>query len=300
MGLPSQIEAGQGGMMSWPSQGGMMSSPNQGGPDPSSLMSWSTENAPGQSSSAASWPAEGAWDPSAAQPSDASFGKAANPGKGVTLPGSASPYSQGGKGCKGFVPKKLNLDHIGIQTVIDGLIKEGLPGAYWENRREVQNALYLNNLPPDTTDMDLYTIFASFGPVCPRGVKVMPGVPGHYRFGFINYMDAATAEFAVNAMNGVIMPDGAALVVKLKRQKGQATNPAPSPLAIATAAAAAPVPVDPAMLARLKAKLAQAPMGAYDLSQWYIIEHLSEIKDEGEMKRVCDMLLAACAQLGLT
>ena len=47
----------------------------------------------------------------------------------------------------------------------------GLPGGGW---RQEENALYVANLPYDSTAADLYTIFASFGAIPPRGVKVTP------------------------------------------------------------------------------------------------------------------------------
>lgn len=192
-----------------------------------------------------------------------------------------------------------------IQSMIDGLIAEGLPGGGW---RQEENALYLANLPHDTTAEDLYTIFASFGAIPPRGVKVMPGSPGQRTFGFCNFMEAANAEFAMMAMNGVTQPDGCKLIVKLKQQKGKGEGKGKGgdfkgydggDMA-SNGMSTVPPGVDPLIWSRLQNKLKEdGVMSSYDISQWYIIEHLSHVADEEEMKVTCDMLLSACEKLGL-
>lgn len=191
-----------------------------------------------------------------------------------------------------------------IHSMIEGLIAEGLPGGNWNHD---ENALYIANLPPDTTEHDLYIIFSCFGTMPPRGVKVMGGEPR--KFGFCNFMESASADFAVTALNGVIMPDGCKLVVRLKTPKGQGKGFQKSaktdywvpPAAVAPVKVIQkPDAVDSVMWTRLQLKLNKSgKMSSYDISQWYILEFLGHVTDENEMKDLCDVLLAACAHLDL-
>merc|ERR1719367_1108667 len=82
-----------------------------------------------------------------------------------------------GEGCKGFTGKPSTV--CTIKVLHDGLLEaRALPGVYDENRPGTgwmndQNALYVANLPADTTDLDLYRIFAPFGAIAPKGVRAM-------------------------------------------------------------------------------------------------------------------------------
>lgn len=263
------------------------------------------------------------WPPPTSTP-DADWGWNSAPPKGGYKGAVVAPYDikgagKGGKGDKGGWPLAP-----GVKGMIDGLIAEGLPGGQFSRDK---NALYITNLPHDTTDSDLYIIFNCFGAIPPRGVKVMPGLAGQRLYGFVNFMDQANAEFAMMAMNGVTQPDGVKLIVKLKNAKGEgkkgfkdAVAPAagkgtwdganplpafagPAGVTAAIAAAAAPLPpagVEPIMLERIKTKIAAGPTTSYDVSQWYIMEYLNHITEEEEMKASCDQLLSACAFLGLS
>ncbi|CAE8622168.1 unnamed protein product, partial [Polarella glacialis] len=72
-------------------------------------------------------------------------------------------------------------------------------------------------LPIDTTDLDLYKIFAPFGALFPKGVRAMLHPDGTCKgIGFVNFLDSACLEAAVQTLNGTTMPDGTVLVVKLK------------------------------------------------------------------------------------
>jgi len=218
----------------------------------------------------------------------------------------ASSWGQaGGKGAARPAPygKGKAKGGPGIQGLINGLIAEGLPGG----NDKGNNALYVTNLPPDATEGDLYTIFACFGPMPPRGTRVMPcTTPGSRTYGFVNFLDAQQSEFAMMAMNGVTMPDGCQLVVKKKTMKnnekgGHHVGP-PTGMTFPSAVAAKPVPagIDPLMLSRLQTKLTGGKMSSYELSQWYIMEFLGHVTEEVEMKQTCDMLLGACAHIGLS
>jgi len=193
-----------------------------------------------------------------------------------------------------------------ILGLIDGLIKEGLPGGHFDHNT---HALYVTNLPHDTTEGDLYIMFACFGAIPPRGVRVMPSQEGSRRYGFVTFMDGANAEFAMMAMNGVTQPDGMKLVVKVKgdkswrdgKDKGKGFDKGIEAITAGNMASPGGPPpgIDPLMMQRLQGKLQTGVMSSYDISQWYIIEFLGHITDENEMKTSCDMLLGACSHLGL-
>lgn len=212
--------------------------------------------------------------------------------------GVISPYG-GGKGKGKGAPAGMGWVG-GIKDVIDALISEGLPGGNFDRDK---NALYITNLPHDTTAYGLYVMFACFGAVPPRGVRVMPGQPGQRLYGFINFMENANAEFAMMAMNGVVQPDGCKLIVKFKDSpatKGAGKGGWAPTNQGWNAIQASSGGVDAMMMGRLKKKMATGGMmTAFDLSQWYIIEFLGHVTDPGEMKETCDLLLAACAALGL-
>lgn len=125
------------------------------------------------------------------------------------LGGAWNPAVVGGKGKAG------PTDASEIKGLVDGLMKEGLPGS---NLPKDTNALYVTNLPWDTTELDLYTVFAAFGAIPPRGCRVMPASePGARLYAFVNFMELQNAEFAATCLNGVLQPDGAKMFVKAKR-----------------------------------------------------------------------------------
>jgi len=212
----------------------------------------------------------------------------------------------GGQGC----PPPAS----GIKGVVDALITDRLPGGQFSRDK---NALYLTNLPHDSTDADLYMICSCFGAIPPRGVKVMPGVAGQRLYGFVNFMDSANAEFAMMALNGVSQPDGVKLIVKQKKNS-KAENGAKGAQSgnnghlhealteedshsLSDGISTPPPGIDHLLHERMKAKLdTSSPMSACEVSQWYIIEHLAHITDDEVMRDLCDQLLTVCAYLGLS
>lgn len=131
--------------------------------------------------------------------------------------GMAGPY---GGGCKG----KGKGKNGGIRTLVNGLADAGaLPGGTkYEND---ENALFIGGLPFDTTDLELYQIFAPFGAIAPRGCKAMvnPQTGMCSSIGFVNYMDHTVAQTAIATLNGTMLPDGSFLTVKPKgppKEKG--------------------------------------------------------------------------------
>jgi len=137
------------------------------------------------------------------------FGKALNAGKGSVGKGD-SPY--GVKGGKGFMAK--DGPKCCIQDFIDELVVGGLPGGMYDPEL---NCIYVGGLPEDTEPMHLYQIFAAFGPIPPRGARVDQDVDGKCSgFGFVNFMEAAGADMAVMALNGIQLTDGVKLEVRMK------------------------------------------------------------------------------------
>jgi len=140
-------------------------------------------------------------------------------GKGKIMKGKMGKGEEGkdgknGKGCKGFTGKPSTV--CTIKVLHDGLVEaRALPGGTgWIND---ENALYVANLPADTTDLDLYKIFAPFGAIAPKGVRAMLNEDTSCRgIGFVNFLDPMAAQAAVNTLNGTWLPDGTTLTVREK------------------------------------------------------------------------------------
>lgn len=162
------------------------------------------------------------------------YGKAQGKGSGIR----AAPYSMpsawgsdagkgwgkdSGKGWGKDGGKSWGKDGKGTTTIkvlYNGLLAaNALPGGSGYSNDE--NALYIANLPGDTSDLELYKIFAPFGAIAPRGVRAMINPDGVCRgIGFVNYLENASAETAIATLNGTIMPDGRTLIVKNKGPSG--------------------------------------------------------------------------------
>eukprot|EP00401_Gymnodinium_catenatum_P018330 CAMPEP_0117484740 /NCGR_PEP_ID=MMETSP0784-20121206/14609_1 /TAXON_ID=39447 /ORGANISM="" /LENGTH=284 /DNA_ID=CAMNT_0005279313 /DNA_START=79 /DNA_END=933 /DNA_ORIENTATION=- len=78
--------------------------------------------------------------------------------------------------------------------------------------------IYVRNLPPDTTDLDLYKLFSPFGAIAPSGVRAMLEVDGSCKgIGFVDFSDSAAAAAAVMALDNLTMPDGSVINCTIKR-----------------------------------------------------------------------------------
>eukprot|EP00929_Paragymnodinium_shiwhaense_P003453 TRINITY_DN103991_c0_g1_i1.p1 TRINITY_DN103991_c0_g1~~TRINITY_DN103991_c0_g1_i1.p1 ORF type:complete len:234 (-),score=49.21 TRINITY_DN103991_c0_g1_i1:240-941(-) len=128
--------------------------------------------------------------------------------------GGDGPYTGGppGKGVQMAAPRG-----VAMKVLVDGLYASGaMPGS----RGGSCPGIFCGGLPPDTTDLDLYKIFSCFGPIVPRGVKVIMDEDGLCRgFGFVNFKEAPDANNAINTLNGTQMPDGSILRVNFKRDQ---------------------------------------------------------------------------------
>merc|ERR1712032_1085420 len=125
--------------------------------------------------------------------------------------------SDGAMGGEGGPTKANGKGFCSIKTLVDGIYSSGcLPGGInWAND---ENAVYIAGLPDDCTNLDLWKIFAPFGPIAPNGVRSMPGDEGKSckGFAFVNFLDHTSAEAAVLVLNGVQLADGTALKVSIK------------------------------------------------------------------------------------
>merc|ERR1712217_958294 len=93
-----------------------------------------------------------------------------------------------------------------------------LPGSNGANNDDV--ALFIAGLPLDMEDVDLYTIFAPFGAIAPKGVRLLRRFDGKCTgFGLVNFLSEAAAQNAYVTCNGTQLPDGTLLKVSLKTKK---------------------------------------------------------------------------------
>mmetsp|Transcript_130814 Transcript_130814/g.364588 ORF Transcript_130814/g.364588 Transcript_130814/m.364588 type:complete len:381 (-) Transcript_130814:186-1328(-) len=104
---------------------------------------------------------------------------------------------------------------MGMRMIVKGFEASGsLPGGTWRND---DNALYIDGLPGDCEDIDLYRIFAPFGAIAPKGVRVVKGHGGLCKgYGFVNFLDPAAAQLAIDTINGSMLPDGTIMNVSKK------------------------------------------------------------------------------------
>mmetsp|Transcript_90823 Transcript_90823/g.166695 ORF Transcript_90823/g.166695 Transcript_90823/m.166695 type:complete len:318 (-) Transcript_90823:251-1204(-) len=114
-----------------------------------------------------------------------------------------------GKGSKGFQ---------NIFSLKEGLIEAGsLPEGKWQTD---MHAVYVHGLPNDTSDIDLYHIFSPFGAIPAYGCRAMMNDDGSCKgFGFVNFIDAISAEMAIMSLNGTQLPNGKTLTVSMKQAK---------------------------------------------------------------------------------
>ncbi|CAK0894441.1 unnamed protein product, partial [Prorocentrum cordatum] len=105
-----------------------------------------------------------------------------------------------------------------IETLFQGLKGAGVLGG---GRAPEECQLYVKNLPPDTTDLDLFKLFSPFGAMAPSGVKAMLNDDGSCKgFGFVDYVDPECAQLAISSLNGFVCADGGSIGVAHKRAKG--------------------------------------------------------------------------------
>jgi len=115
-----------------------------------------------------------------------------------------------------------------IKGLKKGLMEaNALPGGKYMND---ENAIYVKGLPIDTSDLDLYHIFSSFGAIPAFGCRAMLHEDGSCKgFGFVNFKDQSASQTAIMTLNGTQLPDGSTLQVSVKQDKAAKTaGPAPT------------------------------------------------------------------------
>jgi len=101
--------------------------------------------------------------------------------------------AMGGKGKKGGAPGSFQALY---QSVKGGGILGG-------GKAPDECQVFLKNLPPDTTDYDLYKLCSPFGAIPPNGVKAMKGDDGMCKgIGFVDFSDPTAAATACMALDG--------------------------------------------------------------------------------------------------
>merc|ERR1719265_2891180 len=89
-------------------------------------------------------------------------------------------------------------------------------------RAPIENQVYVQNLPSDTTDLSLYRLFSPFGAIAPNGVRAMLAPDGTCRgFGFVDFVQEEAASVAVMQLNGFEGPDGMPIQCSIKQASGK-------------------------------------------------------------------------------
>jgi len=124
-------------------------------------------------------------------------------GKGNTIGGQG-----GGKGF-GKSPAPSSF-----QVLFKAAHKGGLlGGGHVPNECQV----FVKNLPGDTTNADLFKLFAPFGAIGPTGATAMLAEDGSCKgFGFVDFVDAACAQAAVATLHNFTLPDESSIQVSIK------------------------------------------------------------------------------------
>ncbi|CAK0856005.1 unnamed protein product [Prorocentrum cordatum] len=108
-------------------------------------------------------------------------------GKGEAMQALGYAPAAWGKGGKQGTPGSA-------QGLLTAVRKAGVLGG---GKVPVECQIYVKNLPPDMTDLDLFRLFAPFGAIAPSGVKVMLNEDGSCKgFGFVDYATEEHAQLA--------------------------------------------------------------------------------------------------------
>lgn len=120
------------------------------------------------------------------------------------------PYSEpSGKG-KGKV--KGTSGYTAKQMALDLVESGGLPGGKWKND---ENTVYIEGIPQDTTELEIFTIFSPFGAILPGGVSIARRPDGSFKgFAYVNFADADASTAAALTLNDCELPDGTKMRVQ--------------------------------------------------------------------------------------
>jgi len=150
-------------------------------------------------------PQAGGWG-AAVDPSAAAWG-------GGGGGGGAGPYGGGGGGGGGFGGGGGGAGKAIAKGFEDS---GGLPCGSGVGVSD-NGTLYISGLPQDTEEIDVYKIFSPFGSIKPKGVKMVTNPDGSCKgFGFVNFIDEASAQTAISTCDQAQLPDGTFLRVSIK------------------------------------------------------------------------------------
>jgi len=139
----------------------------------------------------------------------------------ATRPGLLRPSPYGGGAAAGPSPYGGGGKCASAQTLMGDARRSGILGA---GRVPNECQLYIKNLPPDMTDLDLYRLFAPFGAAV--SVKVMTEEDGSCKgFGFVDFAKEEDASLAASSLNGFTTTDGGSLHVSAKTSKPRQDRP---------------------------------------------------------------------------
>lgn len=96
-----------------------------------------------------------------------------------------------------------------------------LPGAGTRFHNN-EATIYVGGLPVDTTENHVYQLFSPLGAIFSVFVKRGGAGTNVWAIAFINYVDPLSAQAAIAVYNGMQVPDGSVLKVKIKDAKGGA------------------------------------------------------------------------------
>uniref|UniRef100_A0A7S1KW41 RRM domain-containing protein n=1 Tax=Alexandrium catenella TaxID=2925 RepID=A0A7S1KW41_ALECA len=175
--------------------------------------SWGADGA----ASGSTWSGSGDWNAGGSgswggQEDGSGYGKS---GKGQSWGGknASAPYDGKGGGKKG------GKDPHGARALVDAVADSGAQGD--TSLRPEDQCVYIRGLPSDTTDLDLYKLFAVFGAIPHRGVKAMKNQDGTCTsVGFVDFTTPEAAQAAISALKDYPMPDGNSLFLKTKNPHG--------------------------------------------------------------------------------
>mmetsp|Transcript_52637 Transcript_52637/g.118059 ORF Transcript_52637/g.118059 Transcript_52637/m.118059 type:complete len:193 (-) Transcript_52637:82-660(-) len=142
-------------------------------------------------------------------------------GKGYVDYSKGMPMSMdyGGKGgpdySKGYGKQEVTAPKEAKGLLRTLLQNEAIPGGKWNND---DNTLFVGGLPEDMTNLEMYQIFAPFGPIAPRGATALLDKESGKctGIGFVNFMTPEAAEKAIRVLNSFPFLDGSWLTVKKK------------------------------------------------------------------------------------
>merc|ERR1712232_831223 len=110
-----------------------------------------------------------------------------------------------GKGCKGKGKGEYNIKQLTGCVKSSGVLPGGVK---WEND---EKTVFITGLPEDTTDLDVYKLFAPFGAIALNGAIAFKDKENKEKckgVAAVNYLELAAAENCVYCMNNHPMPDG--------------------------------------------------------------------------------------------